>query len=236
MNKSVLKALLYGITAIVLMQSCNDKDDPPPAPPVITGQSFTQGFESMAAAQTQGWIFKYQSNDPDFTHPWSVETVAGAPEGTHALFSWNDYLNNGNSHDVDSSISNWAISPVRWFQNGDSIIFYTYSTGRTEPVVHPWLGYEVADRLQLRMTRLDSTSNTGTTSSDVGSFTFPLIDVNPNLHEDGYPATWTRYAAMITGLNHPIQGRFAIRYYVPDFWNNGWGVYVDKVEFKSVTP
>jgi hypothetical protein len=226
MYKLILnKISLAGLAFLMVMQSCNDKKDniiPGPSP---TDGTFTQGFETLSAAQTQGWIFKYQSDDADYTYPWVSQTVAGAPEGTHALFSLNDYVNNPNSDDIDSAISNWAISPVVWFQNGDSISFYTYSTGRA---------VSVADRLQLRMTRLDSSSNVGETSFDNGSFTVPLLDINPTLKGAGYPGTWTRYSAVIKGLNEPIQGRFALRHFVPDFYDNGWGVYIDKVTYTSI--
>jgi hypothetical protein len=230
MNKSALKTILCGLAASVILYSCDgDDDNPPPPPGPVPDNTFTQSFESMANAQTQGWIFKYQSNDPDFTYPWEVK-AGGAFDGSNSLYSFNDYLSNPNSDDIDSSISNWAISPVVWFQNGDSISFYTYSTGQTEPV--PIIGGTVPDRLQLRMTRVDSTSNTGILSKDVGSFVNPLLDINPNLGDD-YPGTWTRYSVVITGLNQPFQGRFAFRYFVPDFYNHGWGVHIDKVTYTS---
>ena len=238
MNKLFFKrASLFFLAAFALLQSCKKDKATVITPVVIPDQSFTQSFESLSAAQTQGWIFKYQSNDPNFTYPWRVTTGGAiAPiDGTHDLYSFNDYLGNGNSDDADSTISNWAISPVIWFQNGDSISFYTYSEGQTAPI--PIIGGRVPDRLQLRMTRFDSTSNTGTTSSDVGSFINPLIDINPLLKgsSGAYPATWTRYSAVISGLNAPFQGRFAIRYFVPDFWDYGWGVHIDKVSYKTVS-
>lgn len=231
MTKLFFKFFLFAL-ALGALQYC-DKNNDKPAPPVVgMNQSFTQGFESIADAKSQGWIFRYQSNDPDYTYGWDVK-VGGAFEGASSLYSYNDYLSNSNSDDADSSISNWAISPAVWVQNGDSISFYTYSDGQTKPV--PIAGGRVADRLQLRMTRLDSSANTGTTSSDIGNFTVPLLDINPTLStaSGAYPATWKRYVALISGLNEPIQARFAIRYYVPDFYNNGWGVYVDKVTFTS---
>lgn len=235
MNASILRKAFYGMAAVViLLQSCDDKEDTPPPPTPITGQSFTQSFDDMAAAQTQGWVFKNLSDDTG--DGWRVQSSTdfyGDPpfEGSGLLYS-----NYQASLGATGNISDWAISPPRIFQNGDKISFYTLSSGSND-------GF--GDRLQLRLNLFNSSdsisaASSETSSSDVGGFLKPLIDVNPTYKITGpgdYPTTWTKYEATITGLNKPDSGRFAIRYFVEiNGGANGDEVAVDKVEFKSATP
>ncbi|MEO5563473.1 MAG: choice-of-anchor J domain-containing protein [Chitinophagaceae bacterium] len=223
------RTLFYALTAVVLLQSCDDKDDVIEPPLVVSGQSFTQSFETLAEAQTQGWVFKNRSDDP--ATGWVVRSnvrFSGvAPfDGTRVLYS--NYLA---SNGVDGNISDWAISPKRIFQNGDKISFYTISSGTTD-------GY--GDRLQLRLNIFNTSDSIGTESTDIGNFTKPLIDINPLYKIAGpgdYPTTWTKYEATIAGLNKPDSGRFAIRYFVEIHGGaNADELAIDKVEFKSATP
>lgn len=223
------------LTIAVVAVSCS-KDKPTPAPPVVvTNQSFVQSFESMSAAQTQGWKFINLSDDANGGWNMDTETPNGFTpfDSTHLLYS--DYTASGadlGDH-PNSIISNWVISPKLLLQNGDKISFYTVSHGS--------IGYgangSYGDRLQLRLNIFDGSDSIGTTSRDIGNFTKPLVDVNPLYKVTGpgdFPTTWTKYEATITGLNHPDSGRFALRYFVElNGGINGDEIAVDKVEFKT---
>lgn len=223
---------------IFILQACK-KDSPAPAPIVAADQTFTQSFDALSAAITQGWIFRNLSDSAYLG--WKVinktpnpNAVAGFP-----LFDGPNYLEDNwttNSSPVGSgNISDWAISPKLFFQNGDSTTFYTISNGGVD-------GFP--DRLQLRLNLLNTLDSTGvdpnspTRSFDVGFFTKPLLDINSvyslSTTTSGYPSTWTKYSAKITGLNQPDSGRFAFRYYMEvDGGNNGDEVAIDKVTFTS---
>jgi hypothetical protein len=227
MNKSILKLAVYGIVGGMLMQSCGKDNDPKPvAPTPVPDQSFSQSFESLTAAQSQGWKFINTSDNTG--DPWTAEngTSYEPPfDGNNVLYS--NYLA---STDVEGNISNWAISPKVVFQNGDKISFYTLSSGTLD-------GY--GDRLQLRMNILNTSDSVGPKSSDVGYFTKPLLDINTTYSIDpatGYPTNWTKYEATIVGLNHPDSGRFAIRYFVElNGGSNGDELAVDKLVYTSAS-
>ena len=115
-------------------------------------------------------------------------------------------------------------------QNGDKISFYTLSNGSVD-------GY--GDRLQLRLNTFNTSDSIGATSTAVGHFTTPLLDINPlyKVSPPGdYPSVWTKYEATITGLNQPDSGRFAIRYFVElNGGNNGDELAIDKLQFTTAT-
>ncbi len=226
-----MKRIIFGTAVICLLQiSCKkDNTNPAPKPPEPTDQSFSTSFESMDSLTSQGWVFTNLSDDPG--EEWSIESVT--PFGGQSAFDGSKFLfsNYAATNDPGSSsgiISNWAISPKLYFQNGDKISFYTLSNGSND-------GY--GDRLQLRLNTFNTSDSIGESSSDVGNFTTPLIDINP-LYKisppDDYPTTWTKYEATITGLNEPDSGRFAIRYFVQlNGGANGDELAIDKLEFTS---
>ena len=224
-----IRVSLCSLAVFAFLQSCK-KDKVTIVPPVVVpNQSFTQSFEVLADAQTQGWVF---TNRSDFKGTgWRVRSNTlfyGDPpfDGTKLLYS--NYLAN-TSPTAAGNISDWAISPARIFQNGDKISFYALSNGAND-------GYP--DRLQLRLNLFNTSAFIDTFSTDVGNFTIPLIDINPNYSLDPakFPTTWTKYQATIIGLNKPDSGRFAIRYYMElQGGANGDEVAIDKVEFKSVS-
>lgn len=232
MNKIILnKISIYCLVAfVIVLQSCDKDEDPVETPIVVAGQSFTQSFETLAAATTQGWIIKNRSDDASgtgFRVRANVQGSGTAPfDGAGILYG--NYLA---SSDVTGNISAWAISPARIFQNGDKISFYTISSGSID-------GF--GDRLQLRLNIFNASDSIGEESTDVGNFTKPLVDVNPVYKISGpgdYPTTWTKYEATVVGMNKPDSGRFAFRYFVEiNGGANADEVGIDKVEFKSATP
>ena len=104
-------------------------------------------------------------------------------------------------------ISNWLISPETLLQNGDKIIFYTYSKGLC--------------RLQLWLNPSNSL-NVGSESFSSGDFNIKLLDIDstyarvetsPSM---AFPTEWTRFEAEVTGLKKPVKGRFAFRHFLED--------------------
>lgn len=237
------RPIILASFAMLLVQvfSCKKDSTPPPPPPVVTDQSFTQGFESMSDLVSQGWVLRNISDtlpyDPSDGSGgpglgWSVESETSngeAPyEGSGLLY---DSYQAGT--DYSGNISDWLISPKLYLQNGDKISFYTLSHGS--------VGYgadgSYGDRLQVRLNVFNTSDSIGTSSSAVGHFTMPLLDINPlyKVSPPGdYPSTWTKYEATVSGLNQPDSGRFAIRYFVElNGGANGDEIAVDKLEFKS---
>jgi hypothetical protein len=105
------------------------------------------------------------------------------------------------------NISNWLISPETLLQNGDKIIFYTYSKGLC--------------RLQLWL-NTSNTLNVGSGSFGNGDFNIKLLDIdsvyarvetNPSV---AFPTEWTRFEAEVTGLKKAVKGRFAFRHFLED--------------------
>lgn len=104
-------------------------------------------------------------------------------------------------------ISNWLVSPVTNLQNGDKIVFYSYSKGLS--------------RLQLWINATASL-NVGSGISNTGDFTIKLLDINPSYAKfesnpaNAFPTEWTRFEGEVTGLQSPVSGRFGFRYYLQD--------------------
>jgi hypothetical protein len=135
----------------------------------------------------------------------------------------------------EAVISNWVISPAITMQNGDKIIFYAKSP------VNTTTGEDFIDRLQVRVNK----HNDGTACGDginPGDFDLAILDINsfynarPNPY--GFPDTWTRFEATVSGLDGPTKGRFAFRYYLEyagDYpGDTGYGMALDQVTYKSV--
>ncbi|MEO8405620.1 MAG: choice-of-anchor J domain-containing protein [Chitinophagaceae bacterium] len=181
----------------------------------------------MAAAQGAGWKFVNLSDNPGTN--WLVKGAnyhgISPFEGTGWLYG--SYLA---STDVEGILSEWAISPKLIIQNGDKISFYAISNGADD-------GY--ADRLQLRMNVFNTSDSIGETSSDIGNFTYPLLDVNQSYSLDpvsGFPNTWTKFEYTVKGLNKPDSGRIALRYYMEfNGGANGDEIGVDKFTYTSIS-
>jgi hypothetical protein len=209
MNTFLLKkGFIYGLAALVALQSCDGDDNKPDPPAPVPDQSFTQGFNNMAEAQAQGWVFKNLSDDPGTGWRVRANTIfyGDAPqEGANLLYA--NYLASVDPN-AAGNLSVWAISPARIIQNGDKISFYALSNGTLD-------GF--ADRLQLRLNVLNTSDSIGTESTDVGFFVKPLLDINHTYSIDpsgGFPTSWTKFEATVVGLNKPDSGRFALRYFV----------------------
>jgi hypothetical protein len=163
----------------------------------VNAQSFFEGFEPGpltpgVAAVPANWTSVNNSvGGPGINPNWQVRNdgiVFPAFAGTTYAFA------NFNSSTGANDISNYLISPLVTFNNGDTISFYT-----SGPAVSNY-----PDRMELVL------NTTGSTLP--ADFTTVLLTVNPTLALGGYPTTWTQFTATVSGLSGPTAGRFAFHY------------------------
>lgn len=163
----------------------------------IPAQSFFEGFEPGPTPVGYGpvpamWTCINNSPSGVGTNPhWAV---TNNPAELAPLAGAAYAFANSNSVFGANNISNYLISPLRTFQNGDTISFFTRTV---DAPLYP-------DRLALVM------NTTGSTLP--AHFTTTLLTINPNLLTTGYPSVWTQYTATISGLSGPTPGRFAFHY------------------------
>ena len=239
---SFLRIGICALVSVALLQSCKDDSDLT-APPPVANQSFTEEFDTVSASLARGWKIMNVS-DPKGSSLWQQGGninpwfPAFSSNGSNAGFIGADYL----STSADAGIiSNWLISPLVTFQNGDKISFYTRASLYPLPAGD---STDYANRM-IVMKSENSGYNIGS-GAESGDFT-PLLDINPGYLEYhikpslysplAYPGRWTRYEITISGQNSPKTGRFAFRYFVEGGGSNGLGsgVAIDKVEYKSVS-
>ena len=113
-------------------------------------------------------------------------TVFPAQGGTATSYIGANFNNTTNA----DTISNWLLTPPVTLQNNVTMTFYT----RTVDVP------TFPDRLQVRMSTNGSSSNVGTTATDVGDFTTLMLDINPTYTTTGYPNVWTQFTVTVTGV------------------------------------
>lgn len=266
MNKPILAALLYfTIIGILLLSSCKDDTYLTIAPPIEDHSSFTETFDTTAAALSRGWRF-FNKSAPLGPSVW--QDGGGTPafftayqnNGSNAGFIGTDHLS---TSAVKGIISQWLVSPLLLMQNGDKIVFYTRAL--------KWPGYvdddandstDFANRLQLFVNSKNDSAELVGEGESTGSFTGvtdPVIDINPTYYEwhntpgtypiDGgpastaitiaqaYPTEWTRFEGRITGLAKPSNGRFAFRYFIKGGGSagRGSGIGIDEVSYTSIS-
>lgn len=241
MRKSTFSRLIvFALLSVIVLQSCKNDVYLKEAPPIPDG-SFTESFDTFMNAYNRGWRFINRSEDIGVSK-WQPGSISGAllpyrSLGTNAGFITSDYQATAGAA---STISNWAVSPVVTFQNGDKIVFYTICsmyaiTGDST---------DFANRLQLRFNPHNDGLNVGDQAED-GDFDEGLLDINPSYLENSvvtprphaYPTRWTRFEATITGLNKPVKGRFAFRQFIEAAGSNGRGseVGIDEVQYISAS-
>lgn len=184
------------------------------------GAVFTESFDdvsdaygntTLAGLNARGWTVVNKSNPLGFTNWYAGETGyiaadqnAGTNDvnpGTNTNYIAANYNNTGNV----GTISDYLLSPVYTFRNGDSVSFETISDG-----VAP-------DNMELLQSWNGGSANVGVDANGTGSdFSHVLLKVNPVLTANGYPTQWTRYTATLAGLPGTQTGRFALHYYVPN--------------------
>ncbi len=239
MRKTILRVFAYSSLSLIVLQSCKD-DSNLLAPLPIPDQSLVEEFDTLAAAKSKGWLIRNRS-EPIGSGTWvqgqtglaSVAYTAYSSKSTANGFISADYTSSHNLVDMTvpklGTISNWVISPKVILQNGDKIVFYSRQTDT--------LG-RFADRLQVLVSPNGASIECGRGES-VGDFTIKILDINQEMGSGSptnpfvngaltypagiyvfnpvkaYPAFWTRFEAVVRGLDAPTEGRFALRYYVP---------------------
>jgi hypothetical protein len=241
MRKFLVPAfLLSAVFLCGLFSSCKN-DSYLAEMPTIKDQSFVEEFDTMQSAYNRGWRW-YNRSTPIGTTNWSAGPgldimSAYSSKGTNSGFAFSDYQATDGTN--DGIISNWLVSPTVTMQNGDKIVFYT----KTQMTSLSSGGRDYSCRLQVRINRstdviVGDGENTGNFNQDSA-----LLDINPleleNLVNtpvaDAYPSGWTRFEARVLGLNAPVKGHFAFRYYLHDAGSNGNGngVGIDSVAYIS---
>jgi len=168
--------------------------------------AFAEGFEDITTLPGKGWFIQNNSTPPG-TATWfqGNPTVFPAQAGPT-----NSYIGvNFDSSTGSNTISNWLLTPVIEFRNGDVITFYTRTTSTAQ----------FADRLQVRLSTNGASTNVGTGVTGVGDFTNLVLDINPTYvagPSGGYPVVWTQYTITITNATAGVSGRLAFRYFVED--------------------
>ncbi len=160
--------------------------------PVSTTLGNTAGGDSVVLGSGTWHALNVSPGGAGSTGWFTNNTVFPALTGTEMLNA------NFNNSTGSNAIDNYFMSPVRTFNNGDTISFFTRTV---DPATFP-------DRLRLAL----STSGAATTSA---SFATTLLTVNPGVTVAGYPLTWTQFSAVISGLGGPTSGRFAFNYNPP---------------------
>jgi hypothetical protein len=245
MRKSTFSLLTVIILAsFTLLQSCKD-DSFLLEKPGVADQSFSEDFDTASAAIARGWHFINTSvpigggvwQQGGGLPPWFQ---AYSSHGSYVGFLGADYTSTSAAAGI---ISNWLVSPPVIMQNGDKIVFYTrgllyYSGVGTDST-------DYANRLQLNINQYNDYLTVGN-GDDPGDFKNTLVDINSNYEEfhtdpnlyspTAYPSSWTRFEGTVSGLNGPVRGRFAFRYFVEGAGSNGLGsgVAIDKVSYISV--
>jgi hypothetical protein len=140
----------------------------------------SQGFEAVPPVD---WTTLNVSNPKGSTN-WFLGDAGTFQAQSGPLNSYaGANFNNTGAH---GTISNWLITPVTTFQNGDVVRFFTRTTTSSYP-----------DRLQVRLSLAGSTPVLPSNAADTGSFTTLTLDINPTYAVGGYPLDWTEYTAVV---------------------------------------
>jgi hypothetical protein len=242
---SILTILV--LASFLGLQSCKD-DSYLLKQPGVPDQSFSEEFDTASAAIARGWSF-INVSDPIGGGVW--QQGGGIPPWYPAYSSQGSYVGfiGADYRSVlggPGTISNWLVSPPVTMQNGDKIVFYTRGWVDVNPLV-AGDSTDWANRLQLLINPYNDGLDVGH-AEDPGDFTTTLIDINSNYEEfhttpslsspRAYPGRWTRFEGTVYGLNGPVRGRFAFRYFVENAGLCGTclgtGVAIDKVSFVSM--
>ena len=172
-----------------------------PSPSPSCPPRLNEDFDDITTLPGKGWV---QTN-----HSTTIGTT-GWFQGNDAIFpshqgAPNSYIAaNFNNTTGTNTISNWLLTRAVTLQNGLSMTFWTRTT-----TANPF-----PDRLQVRMSKNGTSTNVGTTATDVGDFTTLMLDINPTYTVGGYPEVWTQQTVTITGVPSATLGRLAFRYFV----------------------
>lgn len=259
----MLTHLKFLVLVCILFLACNKKDIV--RLPVIPDQSFTEEFDTVSSAFQRGWVainnslakgsdtWSQGGGNPALFNAYS-------PWGSISGFIGTTYLSTSEEAGI---ISNWLVSPKIWLQNGDKISFYTRS--QLVPNINvTGDSTDYGNDLSVHLNTKNDSTYIGIAADpslpfydsvgDRGDFVcvfkinkayFDLFSASwqyawahtlSSQYEPGaYPAQWTRFEVIISGLTKPVKGRFAFRYHVLSGGSNGnaTGIGIDKVMYHS---
>ena len=155
-------------------------------------QLVNERFESLTFPPP-GWIVRNQSTTIGTNAQcWNrFTTTPWAPHGGGGHAGANFNCTTGTN-----TISAWLITPPMAMLNGEQMRFWTR---KASVDISP-------DRLQVLMCvdrapdSCGAAGSTGSTSTDVGSFTTVLLDINPTLITGVYPTTFTQFTVTFSGF------------------------------------
>lgn len=201
-------------------------------------QVFTETFNNVAGLSGSGWLFVNNSNNPNPVGAWqqgsagsSLNNNGGPPSPPDGSFAVSTFLATA---DAVGTLNDWMLTPAFTFNNGDTINFFTRTnTGNVFP-----------ERLQIRIATSGDLNNVGSTSTDVGSYTTLLLDINPTYtsgNPGGYPDTWAtgNFNIILSGLTGPTTTRVAFRHFVESSGNsgaNGDNLGIDSLTITTAVP
>jgi hypothetical protein len=203
-----MRALLAAVVALVSF--------------AVSAQPLTQNFDDISTLPGAGWVFTnnsvavgasgwFQGNGPVFA----------AQTGAAGSYIAANFVNAG----VGGNVSSWLLSPLlASLQNGQKLTFWTRSAGT------------LADRLEVRLCTGSPCTDVGATDATVGTFTTLLLAINPGQSAASYPATWTQFSVVLSGLPAgPNAGRFGFRYFVSDTSTRGDYIGIDTLSLTAVS-
>ncbi len=231
-------AYLFSLLLLQLSCSKDDGADTPPEPE--TG--FVEEFDQAFSAAERGWVFQNKSVNPGPTNwgnPAEPPFAAFSPAGSENGYLWADFNSTSSASGI---ISNWAVSPPVTLRNGDKIRFYT----RAQLYFFNGDSTDFTNRLQVRINARNDGTDVGN-GATTGDFNTLLLDINAAYNEflllswnnrepnalNAFPHRWTRFEATVDGLQAPVKGRFAFRYFMEGAGTNGRGsaIGIDQVEY-----
>jgi hypothetical protein len=173
-----------------------------------------QNFDDVTALA--GWT-AVNNSDAGGVTGWfqGNEGVFPSHEGAPDSYIAANFLNAG-----AGAISNWLILPELSFLGGDSLSFFTRSSGF------------LPDRLEVRFSA-GGGADVGGTPASVGTFSTLFLTLNPALNPGGYPTDWTQYTLNLAALDG-LSGRLAFRYTIDSNLVNGDYIGIDSVTVNRV--
>jgi uncharacterized delta-60 repeat protein len=194
----------------------------PPGPSPTPTCFQTESFEDITTLPAAGWVEANHSATVGTTGWFQGNTaVFPAQAGTTTSYIAANFNSTTNPVMVYSplspsptpspgptpggnTISNWLLTPPLLLQNGATMTFYTRTVDLPQ----------FPDRLQVRMSTNGTSTNVGTTATDVGDFATLMLDINPTYTTSGYPSVWTQFTVTVSGVPSLTAGRLAFRYFV----------------------
>ena len=173
----------------------------PPGTATVSGDIIDEEFIDVSTLLGDGWVL-INNSEPIGTSSWfqGNSTVFPAHNGLPSEYAAGNFA--ACAAGTPEVISLWLLSPEIDLSTIGTFSFFTRTVA----------GSSYPDRMQVRVSTNGSSSDVGTSSSDVGDFTTMLDDINSGLALGGYPEDWTEFT--YAGAQGGGAGRLALRYFV----------------------